>query len=60
MVLAYFSDNLSGPYFLINKLIPIINTNNEVNRSSEKQGFVFSDIEVEEKGVFIIWIQTER
>lgn len=60
MVLTYLSYNLSGPYSLVNKLIPIINTYNEINRSPKKQWLVFSNIEIEEKGIFIVRIQTKR
>lgn len=60
MVLTDLSYNLSWPYFLINKLIPIINTYNKINRSPKKQRFVLRNIEIEEKRVFIVRIQTKR
>lgn len=60
MILTYFGNNLPRPYLLINKLITIIDTDNKINGGTKQQRLMFSNVEIEEKRIFIVRVQTER
>lgn len=60
MILTDFCNNLSGPYFLINKLFSIVNTYNKVNRSAENYGLLLWNKKIKEEWVFVVRIKTER
>lgn len=56
MIIAHFHNDLSWPNFLINQLIAIINTDNEIQRCSEYMRFVLGQVQNKEKGIFIVRI----
>lgn len=60
MILRNFCNNLFWPYFLINKLISMINFNNKVNSTAKCHRSSFRDIQIKIKRVFIIRVDTER
>ena len=59
MVLTNLGNNLSGPNLLINKLLPIIDTDNKIDRSPENNGFLLGDIQVKVERILIVRIQTK-
>lgn len=59
MVLTNLGNNLSGPNLLINKLLPIIDTDNKIDGSPENNGFLLGDIQVKVKRILIVRIQTK-
>jgi hypothetical protein len=59
MVLTNLGNDLSGPDLLINKLLPIIDTNNKIDGSPKNDRFLLGDIQVEVERIFIVRIQTK-
>ena len=60
MILTHFCNDLPRPYFLINEFLSIINTNNEIDRSAENDGFLLWNKKIEEEWIFVIGIKTKR
>ena len=59
MIMIDFDNNFPWPYFLFNKGVAIINTDDEVDGGSEDEGFMLGDVEIEMEGIFVGGIEAE-